>query len=157
MTICQDLMKFEQKKKEEGEQPRLSVELVEVRSLSQSVFASCETPEKARAMLKRSRFVHMPVWWVDAGLARLLADEKCAMVVGLSDLLDGPVNERGKRLARAKKMAELVLHFGGRVRVCSMARHEREARNQLELMCAAEEIGLTLKQAKTEMERKIVG
>ena len=152
----QDLVKFEQKKKEEREQPRLSLECVDIRALPPSVFASCDSPEKARAMLKRARFVHMLVWWVDAGLARLMADEKCAMVIGLSDLFDGPVSERAKRLARSKKMAELVLHFGGRVRVCSLAREEREVRNPLELMCAAEEMGLNLKQAKMELGRKVV-
>lgn len=131
-------------------------ELVDARSLPQSVFASCETPEKARAMLKRARFVHMPVWWVDAGLARLLADEKCVMVIGLSDFLDGPISERAKRIARARKMTELVLHFGGRVQVCSLARNEREVRNALELLCAAEEIGLSMKQAKMEMGRKVI-
>ncbi len=160
MTICQDLVRFNNAgagasgSGAAGTPPQL--QLVEVRSLAPSVFASCDSAERVRAMLKRVRFVHMPTWWVDAGLARLLADEKCVMVVGLSDLLEGSVSERAKRLARAKKMAELVLHFGGRVRVCSMARNEREVRNGLELLCAAEEIGMNLKQAKMEMERKIV-
>lgn len=149
----QDLVRFASASAERGS---ASAERVDVRSLPSGAFASADNVERARAMLKRSRFLHMPVWWVDAGLARLLADEKCAMVVGLSDLLDGPVSERGKRLARSKKMAELVLHFGGRVRVCSLARNEREVRNPLELMCAAEWIGVNLKQAKMELERKVV-
>lgn len=156
MPLMQDLVRFEAGSAK-TQNPALSLELVSARSLPANAFASCETAQEARALLKRARFVHMPVWWVDAGLARLMADAKCAMVIGLSDLLDGPVSERGKRLARSKKMAELVLHFGGRVRVCSLARSEREVRNPLELMCAAEEMGVSLKQAKMEMERKIFG
>ncbi len=156
MTLCHDLVRFEPRMAE-TESQALPLELVNSGSLPANVFASCESAERVRATLKRARFIHMPTWWVDAGLARLLADEKCVMVIGLADLLDGPISERAKRIARARKMTELVLHFGGRVRMCSLARNEREVRNALELLCEAEQLGVSLKAAKMEMERKIVG
>ncbi len=154
MTPMNDMVRFEVKEKESG-LTRRALTLVDARKVPPSIFASVNDVEKARSMLKRARFLHMPIWWVDVGLARRMADENCTMVIGLSDFLDGPIHERAKRLARARKMAELVLHFGGRVRVASLARREEEMRNELELLCASELMGMSLKQAKMELEREV--
>ena len=154
MTQMRDLALFEARAGAVGGAEH-GLLFIDARKLPPSIFASVNDVEKARSLLKRTKYLHMSVWWVDAGLARRMADEDCTMVIGISDFLDGAVHERAKRLARARKMAELVLHFGGRVRVASLARREEEMRNALELLCFADEMGIGLKAAKMELEREV--
>ena len=116
--------------------------LIDVRSLKPAQFASVPDVERARALIKRTRYIHMPIWYPDVGLARLFKEQGAVMVIGISDLLPLPPAEMAKRLARTAHMAAMVRHFGGEVRLASMARHETELRNPLELMCIGERLGI---------------
>ena len=116
---------------------------VDVRTLPPSLFASVPDIERARAVIKRTRMIHLPIWQPDVGLARLFKEHNAVMVVGLADLLPLPPHDLGKRLARTSHMVKMVLHFGGRVRLASMARNENERRNALELACIGERLGLS--------------
>ncbi|VVC01787.1 Uncharacterised protein [uncultured archaeon] len=123
-------------------QADLALSLIDVRALSPAVFASVPDTERARAIIKRTRFIHMPIWHPDVGLARLFKEHNAVMVIGVSDILPLPPAEMAKRLARTAHMASMVLHFGGQVRLASMARSETELRNPLELMCIGERLGI---------------
>ncbi|VVB56539.1 Uncharacterised protein [uncultured archaeon] len=116
--------------------------LTDVRTLPPSVFSSVPDVERARVMMKRAKFIHMPIWQPDVGLARLFKEHGAVMVIGLADLLLLPPLEMGKRLSRTAHMAQMVRHFGGSVRLASMARNENELRNPLELACVGERLGL---------------
>jgi RNase P/RNase MRP subunit p30 len=115
---------------------------IDVRSLPPSLFSSVPDVERARIMAKRVKFIHMTIWPTDVGLARLFKEQGAVMVVGVSDFLPLPPAEMAKRLARTAHMIKMVRHFGGKVRLASMARNEGELRNPLELACIGERLGL---------------
>jgi RNase P/RNase MRP subunit p30 len=114
-----------------------------VRSLSPAIFASVPDTERARALIKRTHYIHMPLWQPDVGLARLFKEHDAVMVIGVCDFLPLPPHEMAKRLARTVHMARMVRHFGGVVRLASMAKDERGLRNPLELMCLGARLGLS--------------
>ncbi len=122
-----------------GESP---LSIIDVRSLSPSLFSSVPDVERARIMAKRAKLIHMQIWPTDVGLARLFKEQGAVMVVGVSDFLPLPPGEMARRLARTAHMIEMVRHFGGKVRLASMARNEMELRNPLELACIGERLGL---------------
>jgi len=119
-----------------------TLQLINAKNLKPAVFVSVPDVERARGLIKRTHFIHMPIWQPDVGLARLFKEHSAVMVIGVSDLLALPPAEMAKRLARTAHMAKMVLHFGGKVRLASMARNENERRNSLELMCLGERLGI---------------
>ena len=121
--------------------------LVDVRTLSPSQFASVPTIERARALIRRTHLIHMPIWQPDVGLARLFHEHHAVMVIGLSDLLPLPPAELAKRLAHTAHMAKMVRHFGGSVRLASLAKTPLELKNELELACIGERLGLSARLA----------
>lgn len=115
---------------------------ININSLPRSVFSSVSSIERARVMAKRSRFVHMPLWPYDLGLARLLAEQDAVMVIGLSEIFGLPPLEMAKRISRTANMAKMVLHFGGRVRLASLAKNCLDLRNALEFASIGERLGI---------------
>lgn len=130
---------------------------VDVRSAPRAFFLSVPALDSAIAHASKTRHLHFPAYQPDLGLARLIADGEGALVVSMGDFIHLRPPELAVRLAKARELVRQVLHFGGRVRIASLARSPLERRNALERAAFGVELGLTRAQAQDSVGRGAEG
>ncbi|GEM_PF-5198827 len=114
----------------------------DVRKAQASFFSSVITLEQARACCKRSKYLHFASYDSDVGLAKACAQAKCTLVVAVSDVLNLPPVEKGKKIARIKRFVALCRHYFAEVKLASLARNEYELRSAFEMKIVREYFGI---------------
>lgn len=123
---------------------------IDVQKQPPSFFLSVPEIEPARHAAKRARHLHLSSCEPDIGVLRTAAQNSCTLVVAVSDFLDLPPDALAKRLARARALIRLALHYHARVKLCTLAKSEPELRGENELMAIGLLLGFTPEQMRAQ-------
>ena len=122
--------------------PSRPIKTIDIRKNAPNFFSSSDTLEKARSACKRSKYLHFSSYDADVGLMKACAENGCALVIAISDILPLPPYEKAKKIARMKRFAKLAYHYHAKIIVCTLARNEYELRSAFELKMIGEYIGV---------------
>ena len=116
--------------------------IIDVRKSPPNFFSSVPTLEQARAFCKRGKYLHFSAYDSDVGLVKACAQNKCALVVAVSDVLNLPPVEKAKKIARIRRFVALARHFFAEVRLVTLARNGFELRSSFEMKLLREYFGI---------------
>lgn len=115
---------------------------MDIRKSPPSFFSSVPTLEQARSACKRGKYLHFQSYDSDVGLAKACAQNNCTLIIALSDVLNLPPVEKGKRIARIQRFVALSRHYFAKVKLASIARNEFEMRSAFEMKMLREYFGI---------------
>jgi RNase P/RNase MRP subunit p30 len=118
------------------------IKSIDVRKSPANFFSSVATLEQARSACKRSKLLHFFSYDADVGLAKACAQNKCTLIIAVSDVLNLPPVEKGKKIARIRRFSILARHYFAKVKLVTLAKNEFELRSAFEMKILSEYFGI---------------
>ena len=125
-----------------GKIANYDLEFLEVGTLPKDVFASCSDLQKGRSIVKKVKYLHYQLYTPEQGFLKLMAQNNCCLVVGLSDFFGIPPHEVVRRLISARILVRIAKKVGVSVRIFSLARNKNEIRDSNEIFWIGKFLGL---------------
>ncbi len=131
------------------------VDYINTTSAGANFFSSAANVEQARSASKRSKYLHFPSYEADVGLVRTLAENKCTLLIAVSDFLEGTPAQVAQKLGRARQLIRVAMHFDCNVRLVTLAREKTELRSEHELTAIGFLLGFVEMQMRAQIKEKM--